>query len=103
MAVVLGATQLPMIGSIGLTTVIACRVTLGAAEGPAYPVALHSLYKWFPDRLRVLPTALVAQGAGIGLALTLPALNGLVVRYFGTGASAHSASPGSSGRSPGCS
>jgi MFS transporter, ACS family, D-galactonate transporter len=81
MAVVWAATQLPMIGSIGLTTVIACRVTLGAAEGPAYPVALHSLYKWFPDRLRVLPTALVAQGAGIGLALTLPALNWLVVRY----------------------
>jgi MFS transporter, ACS family, D-galactonate transporter len=80
MAVVWAATQLPMIGSIGLTTVIACRVTLGAAEGPAYPVALHSLYKWFPDRLRVLPTALVAQGAGIGLAL-LPALNWLVVHY----------------------
>src|SRR6516162_8440228 len=81
MAVVLGATQLPMIGSIGLTKVIACRVTLGAAEGPAYPVALHSLYKWFPDRLRVLPTALVAQGAGIGLALTLPAINWLIVQY----------------------
>jgi MFS family permease len=81
MAVVWGATQLPMIGAVGLTTLLACRVTLGAAEGPAYPVALHSLYKWFPDRLRVLPTALVAQGAGIGLALTLPALNWLVVRH----------------------
>jgi len=52
MARVWVAIQLPMFGSIGLTTVIACRVTLGAAEGPAYPVALHSLYKWFPDRLR---------------------------------------------------
>jgi len=81
MALVWAAAQLPMIGSVGLTTVLACRVTLGAAEGPAFPVALHSLYKWFPDRLRVLPTALVAQGAGIGLALTLPALNWLVVRY----------------------
>ena len=52
MARVWVAIQLTMFGSIGLTTVIACRVTLGAAEGPAYPVALHSLYKWFPDRLR---------------------------------------------------
>jgi MFS family permease len=81
MALISGATQLPMISSVGLTTVLACRVTLGAAEGPAFPVALHSLYKWFPDRLRVLPTALVGQGAGIDLALSLQALNWLVVHY----------------------
>jgi hypothetical protein len=36
MSVVWAATQLPMIGSVGLTTVLVCRVTLGAAEGPAY-------------------------------------------------------------------
>jgi MFS family permease len=81
MAVIWAATQLPMIGSVGFATLLACRITLGAAEGPAYPVALHSLYKWFPDRLRAVPTALVAQGAGIGLALTLPALNWLIVHY----------------------
>jgi MFS family permease len=81
MALVWAATQLPMIGSVGFATLLACRVTLGAAEGPAYPVALHALYKWFPDRLRAVPTALVAQGAGIGLALTLPALNWVIVRY----------------------
>src|SRR6516165_11192472 len=81
MALVWAVTQLPMTGSIGFATLLACRITLGAAEGPAYPVALHSLYKWFPDRLRAVPTAVVAQGAGIGLALTLPALNWLVVRY----------------------
>ena len=81
MAVIWAATQLPMIGSVGFATLLVCRVTLGAAEGPAYPVALHSLYKWFPDRLRAVPTALVAQGAGIGLALTLPALNWLIVQY----------------------
>ena len=89
MAAVWAAAQLPMIGSVGFATVLACRITLGAAEGPAYPVALHSLYKWFPDQLRVLPTALIAQGAGIGLALTLPALNWLIVHHswhwaFGT-------------------
>jgi len=81
MAVIWAATQLPMIGSVGFATLVACRITLGAAEGPAYPVALHSLYKWFPDRLRTVPTALVAQGAGIGLAVTLPALNWLIVHY----------------------
>jgi hypothetical protein len=34
-----------MIGSVSFATLLACRVTLGAADGPAYPVALHSLYR----------------------------------------------------------
>jgi MFS family permease len=38
-----------MLGTIGLGTLIACRIILGAGEGPAYPVALHATYKWFPD------------------------------------------------------
>jgi ACS family D-galactonate transporter-like MFS transporter len=48
MAAIWALTQLPMIGSVGLASLIACRVALGAAEGPAYPVALHSVYKWSP-------------------------------------------------------
>jgi ACS family D-galactonate transporter-like MFS transporter len=81
MAAVWALTQLPMIGSVGLASLIACRVTLGAAEGPAYPVALHSLYKWFPNELRTLPTAVVSQGAGVGLLVALPILNWIIVRY----------------------
>jgi MFS transporter, ACS family, D-galactonate transporter len=72
-------TQFPMIGSAGFVTVMAARIALGAAEGPAYPVALHSTYKWFPNELRALPTAIVAQGAGIMVAL--PALNWVIVHY----------------------
>ena len=49
--------------------------------GPAYPVALHSTYKWFPNELRTLPTAIVAQGAGIGIMIALPLLNWVIVRY----------------------
>jgi hypothetical protein len=41
---------------------VASRVALGAAEGPANPVALHSTYKWFPNELRTLPTAIIVQG-----------------------------------------
>jgi hypothetical protein len=29
-------------GTIGFGTLVACRVALGAGEGPATPVALHS-------------------------------------------------------------
>jgi MFS transporter, ACS family, D-galactonate transporter len=81
MGLVWALTQFPMLGGAGLFTIMAARVALGAAEGPAYPVALHSIYKWFPNELRALPTAIVAQGAGIGIMVALPALNWVIVRY----------------------
>jgi ACS family D-galactonate transporter-like MFS transporter len=81
MGLIWAATQFPMAGSVGFTTLIACRVLLGAGEGPAYPVGLHSAYKWFPNELRTLPTALISQGASIGVVLALPGLNYLIVRY----------------------
>src|SRR6516162_4702128 len=67
MGLVWALTQFPMLGAVGFATLVACRVALGAGEGPAYPVALHSTYKWFPNELRTLPTAVIAQGAGIGI------------------------------------
>jgi MFS family permease len=44
-------------------------------------VALHSAYKWFPDELRTLPTAIIAQGAGIGIMVALPLLNWVIVHH----------------------
>src|SRR5205085_3800840 len=56
-------------------------IALGAGEGPAYPVALHSAYKFFPNELRTLPTAVIAQGASIGVMAALPALNYVIINY----------------------
>ena len=81
MGLVWALTQFPMLGSVGFATLVACRVALGAGEGPAYPVALHSAYKWFPNELRTLPTAVIAQGAGIGIMVALPLLNWVIVKY----------------------
>ncbi len=81
MGVVWALTQFPMIGTVGFATIMACRIALGAGEGPAYPVALHSTYKWFPNELRTLPTAVIAQGAGIGIMVALPLLNWVIVNY----------------------
>jgi ACS family D-galactonate transporter-like MFS transporter len=81
MGLVWALTQFPMIGTVGFATVLACRIALGAGEGPAYPVALHATYKWFPNELRTLPTAIVSQGAGVGLMVALPLLNWIIVRY----------------------
>jgi ACS family D-galactonate transporter-like MFS transporter len=81
MGIVWALTQFPMVGTVGLATLMACRIALGAGEGPAYPVALHSAYKWFPNEKRTLPTAIISQGAGVGVLLALPALNWVIVHY----------------------
>jgi MFS transporter, ACS family, D-galactonate transporter len=81
MGLVWALTQFPMLGTVGFATLVACRIALGAGEGPAYPVALHSAYKWFPNELRTLPTAIIAQGAGIGIMVALPLLNWVIVNY----------------------
>ena len=81
MGLVWALTQFPMLGTVGFGTIMAARIALGAGEGPALPVALHSAYKWFPNELRTLPTAIVVQGAGIGIMIALPLLNWVIVRY----------------------
>src|ERR1700730_12395093 len=80
MGLIWALTQFPMLGTVGFATVVACRVALGAGEGPAAPVALHSAYKWFPNELRTLPTAIVVQGGGIGIIVALPLLNWIIVK-----------------------
>ena len=74
-------TQFPMIGLVGFETLVACRIALGAGEGPATPVALHSAYKWFPNEVRTLPTAVIVQGGAIGVMVALPLLNWVIVRW----------------------
>jgi MFS transporter, ACS family, D-galactonate transporter len=89
MGLIWALTQFPMMGTIGFGTLVACRIALGAGEGPATPVALHSTYKWFPNELRTFPTAIIVQGGAIGVIVALPLLNWVIVRYswhwaFGT-------------------
>ena len=67
MALIWALTQFPMIGMVSFPVLIACRVILGAGEGPAYPVALHACYKWFPNSRRTLPTSIISIGAGVGV------------------------------------
>lgn len=81
MGLVWALTQFPMLGSVGFAAILLCRVALGAGEGPAYPVALHATYKWFPNEARTLPTAIVAQGGGVGILVALPVLNWVIVHY----------------------
>src|ERR1700761_6983758 len=81
LAVIWALAQFPMVGSIGIVTLFICRIILGAGEGPAFSVAAHAIYKWFPDEKRTLPTAILSQGSAFGVIIAVPALNWLIVNY----------------------
>src|SRR6202171_3232622 len=81
LAAIWALAQFPMVGTIGFTTLLICRVILGAGEGPAASVAAHAIFKWFPDEKRTMPIAILAQGSAFGVILAVPALNWLIVNY----------------------
>ncbi|CAB3787777.1 putative sulfoacetate transporter SauU [Paraburkholderia caffeinitolerans] len=67
MALLWAVVQLPIAYGSSLGMLIACRVMLGAGEGPAQPIAIHACYKWFPDERRNLPVSVFQQGAVLGM------------------------------------
>jgi MFS family permease len=67
MVLIWSFSQLPIAFSASIGTIFICRALLGASQGPAWPVAVHALAKWFPNAKRSLPIAIVAQGSAIGL------------------------------------
>jgi predicted MFS family arabinose efflux permease len=81
LALIWALAQFPMVGTVGFTTLLICRIVLGAGEGPAFAVAAHAIYKWFPDEKRTLPTAILSQGSAFGVILAVPALNFLIVHH----------------------
>jgi MFS transporter, ACS family, D-galactonate transporter len=81
LAAIWALAQFPMVGTVSFTTLLICRVILGAGEGPAASVAVHAIYKWFPDEKRTLPTAILAQGSAFGVILAVPALNWMIVNH----------------------
>jgi len=81
LAAVWALAQFPMMATVSFTTLLICRVILGAGEGPAGAVAVHAIYKWFPDEKRTLPTAVLTQGSAFGVILAVPALNWVIVNY----------------------
>ena len=81
LALIWALAQFPMVGTVGFTTLVICRIILGAGEGPAFNVAVHAVYKWFPDEKRTLPTAILSQGTAFGVIIAVPALNWIIVNH----------------------
>ena len=81
LAAIWALAQFPMVGTVSFTTLVICRVILGAGEGPAGAVAVHAIYKWFPDEKRTLPTAILSQGSAFGVILAVPSLNWVIINH----------------------
>ncbi|MFF1832765.1 MFS transporter [Streptomyces sp. NPDC058231] len=78
MAVLWSVSQAPLALGGGLTVLIASRVLLGAAEGPAFPVAQQTTLSWFPNDRRNLPGALIVLGITLGVLVAAPVLTWVI-------------------------
>lgn len=76
-----GVAQFPLAFVASVPLLYFSRILLGAGEGPAYPLALHSCYKWFPNDKRNLPSAVIFQGVTAGLLISGPLLTFVVVKW----------------------
>ncbi len=78
LAVIWALTQLPMIGNVGFGVLLLSRIALGAGEGPAFPVAIHAVYKWFPNEQRTLPSGILSLGSAVGVFIAAPVLTYMI-------------------------
>ncbi|MFF0852971.1 MFS transporter [Streptomyces sp. NPDC003388] len=81
MALLWAVAQLPVLVVAAVPTLMAGRVLLGVAEGPAASMSMHALYKWFPPERRGLPSALQIGGAAIGTLVSAPVLTWLITDF----------------------
>ncbi|MGW1406875.1 MFS transporter [Streptomyces sp. NPDC002403] len=81
MCLVWGLAQLPVLLVAAVPALVAGRVLLGAAEGPATPMSMHALYKWFPVGRRGLPSALQISGAALGTLMAAPVVTWLITGF----------------------
>lgn len=81
LALIWSLCQLPMMLSVSVAALVVNRIALGFGEGPAYPVALHAVYKWFPNERRAVPTSLIALGALAGNGIAAPVIVAIVAAW----------------------
>nr|WP_240449270.1 MFS transporter [Streptomyces harenosi] len=81
MAALWAVAQLPVLFVASVPALVAGRVLLGAAEGPAASMSMHALYKWFPADRRGLPSALQIGGAALGTLVAAPVVTGLITAF----------------------
>lgn len=81
MALLWSVAQVPAAIGGGLAVLVGSRIFLGAAEGPAFPVAQQATLAWFPDHRRNLPGALITLGVTLGVIASAPALSWVIQHH----------------------
>jgi predicted MFS family arabinose efflux permease len=78
MALLWSLAQGPVALGGGIGVLVGSRILLGAAEGPAYPVAQQTALGWFPDRRRSLAGSLILVGTSLGVVVASPTLTAIM-------------------------
>ncbi|WP_228118037.1 MFS transporter [Rhodococcus erythropolis] len=74
-------TMLPLLSPVSFGVLLACRIVLGFAEGPAYALCTHVVHSWFPPEKRALPAGIVTAGASMGPLIAAPVLTWVIVTW----------------------
>lgn len=72
LGVIWAVMQFPMLLGGGAAILLATRIMLGGAEGPATAMSLASAHTWFHPARRALPSNLIAAGSTMGPVLAAP-------------------------------
>ena len=82
LGIIWAVMQFPMLLGGGAAMLLATRIILGGAEGPATAMSLTSAHTWFAPSARALPSNLIAIGSTMGPVIAAPAL-ALVISTWG--------------------
>lgn len=74
-------TMVPLLFPIGFGVLLASRVVLGFAEGPAYALATHVVHSWFPPEKRALPAGVISAGSSVGPLIAAPVLTLVIAAW----------------------
>lgn len=86
LAVLWSLTQLPIVVFATSGVLLAGRVVLGAAEGPALPLANSVAFSWFPPSRRGLVASIIGSGTTLARVVAAPVLTLAVVSFGWRGA-----------------
>ncbi|GAB4052607.1 MFS transporter [Catellatospora paridis] len=81
MVLLWSVSQTPLALGAGVAMLFTSRIVLGAAEGPAFPIAQQTALSWFPNSRRNLPSALVTAGTTFGVVLAAPGLTWVITEH----------------------
>ena len=81
LALLWALAQVPVLLSATLAALFVSRILMGAAEGPANPLTVHTAHSWFPPKDRSLPTALTQIASGVGAITAAVVLTWIIAGY----------------------